>query len=144
MGNRPKRHLPPEERLRAMLKSSSTIRETKHFKDQARDVFSLGGAVGLVHWIDARFEFELIQDQNTIKVAEEMNRLANLWIEQVLTPPPKPPQPSWEQRLAILNRREEQQRRHIPRVGYQPPPKALEVAERMEIAWLRMMALGRP
>ena len=74
-----------------------------------------------------------------------MNRLANLWIEQVLTPPPKPPQPSWEQRLAILNRREEQQRRHIPRVGYQPPPpKALGVAERMEIAWLRMMALGRP
>ena len=62
MGNRPKRHLPPEERLRAMLKSSSTIRETKQFKDQARDVFSLGGAVGLVHWIDARFELELIQD----------------------------------------------------------------------------------
>ena len=50
----PRPKTPPRERLAKILKSGSTIPALREFRQQCRDVFRLGGVMGLDHWIEAK------------------------------------------------------------------------------------------
>ena len=77
------------ERFAALLKQSSSIPEIKHFREQARDVFRLGGAEGLDCWIDARRELGLLVDPAVAKAASGLQAVASA-TNEALGPLPKP------------------------------------------------------
>ena len=116
------------ERFATLLKQSSTIPEVKVFREQARDVFRLGGADGLDSWIDARRDLGLLDDPLVARAASGLQSAATSAINEALGPLPEPkPRRCWQEQRAMLNARETKRRENLPPVGYRcsrkPKPK---------------------
>ena len=126
----------PRERLAKILKAGSTIPELKEFRQQCRDVFCLGGVLGLDHWIEARRNLDLLTDKAVVKAADELQAAIGSVIDAAtVKPEPKPSGMSWEERLDRINKREEHQRRHVRRVGCYVTRRKPTCAERMAAAY---------
>ena len=83
--------IPPKGRLAALLKQNSGIPAVRAFREQCRDMYRLGGVLGLDHWIEARFELGLITDPTAVKAAIELQGILNRIIDEAieaLTPRP--------------------------------------------------------
>ena len=114
----------PRERLAALLKQGSSIPELKDFRNQCRDVFRLGGVMGLDHWIEARRDLGLFPTRQVERAADDLQSALGRVIDEATTKPAPAPGPSltWEQRLELINARETKRRQNLPPVGYRPPP----------------------
>ena len=117
------------ERFAALLKHGSSDPEINDFREQARDVFRVGGAAGLACWIEARRDLELLNDPAVAKAAKGLQlAAARAIIEDIgLLPESRKPRRSWEEQLALINERERKRRENLPPVGYRgtskPKPK---------------------
>ena len=158
------RSIPPRERLAALLKQGSSIPELKDFRNQCRDVFRLGGVIGLDEWIEARRDLGLFPTRQVERAADDLQSALGRVIDEATTKPAPAPGPSltWEQRLELINTRETKSRQNVAPVGYRPPPhqkpkpkprvqrqrplspttppdpKRLSLLERMAAAWDRL------
>ena len=158
------------ERFAGLLKQTSKIPELKDFREQARDVFRIGGAEGLDYWVDARRELGLLDDPMVAKAANGLQAAIGSAINEALGPLPKPkPRRSWEEQCRLINEREAQRRENLPPVGYRctskdkpkprpkprvqrqrplsptttPAPKPMSLLERMAAAWGRLTPRDR-
>ena len=126
----------PRERLAKILKAGSTIPELREFRQQCRDVFRLGGVLGLDYWIEARRNLDLLTDKAVSKAADDLQGCFGSVIDAAtVEPDPKPTGLSWEERLDQINKREEHQRRHVPRVGCYVTRRPPTLRERMAAAY---------
>ena len=108
----------PKERLAKILKQSSNIPEVKEFREQCRDVFRLGGVIGLDEWIDARRELGLLNDRYVSRAADDLQGCLGSVIDAAtIKPHPEPSGLTWEERLEQINRREEESRNNVRFVG---------------------------
>ena len=73
--------IPPKGRLAVLLKQNSSIPEVRAFRQQCRDVYRLGGVLGLDHWLEARFELGLITERSAVKAAIELQGVLNRIID---------------------------------------------------------------
>jgi len=115
---------PPRERLARLLKQSSSIPELREFRQQVRDVYSMGGPLGVDNWIEARRDLGLLSGRLVNRAADELQGAIGTLIDEA-TIPPEPAKPtglSWEEKLARLNERETKSRQNVAPVGYRPPP----------------------
>ena len=115
---------PPRERLARLLKQSSSIQEVREFRQQVRDVYSMGGPLGVDHWIEARRDLGLLSGRLVNRAADELQGAIGTLIDEA-TRAPEPAKPtglSWEERQRLINEREAKSRQNIPPVGYRPPP----------------------
>ena len=144
------------ERFAALLKHGSSDPEINDFREQARDVFRVGGAAGLACWIEARRDLELLNDPAVAKAANGLQlAAARAIIEDIgLLPESRKPRRSWEEQLALINERERKRRENLPPVGYRctpkpkpkprrrkpspPAPNCQSMLERMAAAWKRL------
>ena len=109
----------PKERLLMLLKQKSSIPELQEFRDQCRDVFRLGGVIGLDEWIEARRELNLIADPMLIRHADNLQCAIGSVIDVATVKPQSTSSgPTWDERLALLNQRESCNRNNVPRVCY--------------------------
>ena len=159
------------ERFAALLKQGSSDPEINDFREQARDVFRVGGAAGLACWIEARRDLELLNDPAVAKAANGLQlAAARAIIEDIgLLPESRKPRRSWEEQLALINERERKRRENLPPVGYRctskdkpkprpkprvqrqrplsptttPAPKPMSLLERMAAAWGRLTSGDR-
>ena len=131
----------PEERFHKLINASSTIPETREFRAQLRDVFQLGGVLGVAYWIEAREDLGLIVDPHTLKAAHEVAFVASTLVDLALTPPPKPAPVPYEERLRRMNAREQERRRREERTRHIRPGigRPRKTAPRMEAAFDRML-----
>ena len=118
-------------RFAGLLKQTSNIPELKDFREQARDVFRLGGAEGLECWIDARRELGLLVDPAVAKAASGLQAAVASAINEALGPLPKP-KPSVRHRTPP----------EAP-VTPAPAPRRLSMLERMAAAWDRLTDKGQ-
>ena len=126
----------PRERLAKILKAGSTIPELREFRQQCRAVFRLGGVLGLDYWIEARRNLNLLTDKSVWKAADELQAaLGSVMDSATMKPKPQQSGMSWEERLDRINKREEHQRRHVPRVGCYVTRRKPTCAERMAAAY---------
>ena len=118
------RSIPPRERLAALLKQGSSIPELKDFRNQCRDVFRLGGVLGLDYWIEARRDLGLFPTRQVERAADDLQAALGRVFDEATTKPAPAPGPSltWEQRVELINERETKSRQNIAPVGYRPPP----------------------
>ena len=133
----------PQERLARILKSGSTIPELAHFRSQCRDVFKLGGVMGLYEWVEARVEKGLLGEEKTVhKAADDLQGAIGSVIDAA-TKKPEPQQSglSWDEKLERINKREDHNRRHVPRVGHYITRRAPTTAERMATAYDRLVGI---
>ena len=155
---------PPRERLARLLKQSSSIPEVRAFRQQVRDIYSMGGPLDVDNWIEARRDLGLLVHRNVVKAAVDLQGCIGSVIDEA-TSPPEPAKPTglrWEERQRLINERETQRRQNIPPVGYRPPPhrkpkpkprvqrqrplspttppepKPTSLLERMAAAWARL------
>ena len=79
----PKPKLSPKERLAKVLKQNSNIPELAEFRIQCRDVFRLGGVLGLDEWIDARRDYGLLNhSKHLLKAADDLQGLLGSVIDE--------------------------------------------------------------
>ena len=84
----------------------------------AGDVFKLGGVFGLYEWIEARRDLGLLCNQNAIKAADELQAALGSVIDSAtLKPEPTTPKLTAEERLRLINQREENARNSVRFVG---------------------------
>ena len=116
--------VPAKERLAALLKQRGSQPEIRAFREQCRDVFRLGGVLGLDYWIEARRDLGLITDPLVERAATDLQSALGRVIDQAManSAPSAPVSMSWEEKLARLNEREAKSRQNIAPVGYRPPP----------------------
>ena len=155
---------PPRERLARLLKQSSSIPEVRAFRQQVRDIYSMGGPLGVDNWIEARRDLGLLVHRNVVKAADDLQGCIGSVIDEATQPssPAAPAGPSWEERQRLINERETKRRQNVAPVGYRPPPhrqpkpkprvqrqrllspttppdpKRLSLLERMAAAWDRL------
>ena len=155
--------VPAKERLAALLKQRGSQPEIRAFREQCRDVFRLGGVLGLDYWIEARRDLGLITDPLVERAATDLQLVLGRVIDQaVANSAPSKPTLTWAQRQLLINKRETKRRQNIAPVGYRPPPhrkpkpkprvqrqrplspttppdpKRLSLLERMAAAWDRL------
>lgn len=113
----------PRERLAALLKQGSSIPELKDFRNQCRDVFRLGGVMGLDHWLEARRNLKLLPTRQVERAADDLEAVLGRVIDEATMKPAPAPRPSltWEQRVELINTRETIRRNAKPK----PPPHRL-------------------
>ena len=155
---------PPRERLARLLKQSSSIPEVRAFRQQVRDIYLMGGPLGVDNWIEARRDLGLLSGRMVNRAADELQGAIGTLIDEATSPPEpaKPTGPNWEERQRLINERETKRRQDVPPVGYRPPPhrkpkpkprmqrqrplspttppepKRLSLLERMAAAWDRL------
>ena len=131
------------ERFAALLKQGGQTPEVREFRDHARDVFKLGGIVGLDHWLEARIELGLVDDKEVSKAMLCLHKAVSKVLTEILEPLVSPPEPkprrSWEEQQKLINERESKRREQLATIRHRirPRPKPLAVHERMEAAWKR-------
>ena len=156
--------VPAKERLAALLKQRGSQPEIRAFREQCRDVFRLGGVLGLDYWIEARRDLGLITDPLVERAATDLQLVLGRVIDQAManSSTAATVSMSWEEKLARLNERETKSRQNVAPVGYRPPPhrkpkpkprvqrqrplspttppepKRLSLLERMAAAWDRL------
>lgn len=161
--------VPAKERLAALLKQGSSIPELKDFRNQCRDVFRLGGVIGLHEWIEARRDLGLITYPLVERAVTDLQSALGRVIDQAMenSAPAAPVSMSWEERQRLINERETKSRQNVAPVGYRPPPhrkpkpkprvqrqrplspttppdpKRLSLLERMAAAWDRLSPTRR-
>ena len=115
---------PPRERLASLLKQSSSIPEVRAFRQQVRDVYSMGGPLAVDSWIEARRELGLLVHPNVLKSADDLQGAIGSVIDEATKPasPASPAGLTWEQRMELINARETKRRESLPPTGYRPPP----------------------
>ena len=108
---------PAKERLAALLKQGSSIPELKDFRDQCRDVFRLGGVIGLDEWIEARRDLGLLPTRQVERAADDLQAaLGRVFDEATLKPSHAlPVSRSWEERQRLINEREDHRRNAKPK-----------------------------
>ena len=113
-----------KERLAQLLKQGSSIPEVKEFKEQVRDVYSLGGPLGVDEWIEARRELGLLIHPNVKKAAEAFQGVIGSLIDEATQPasPAAPAGPNWEERQRLINEREIKSQQSVVPVRFRPPP----------------------
>ena len=131
----------PVARFNKLIQSSSTIPETKQFRARCLDCYRQGGVMAVVHFVEARQDLGLIVDPHTQKAAHELAFVAGVLVEIALTPPEKPPQRPYAERLHLINERENERRRREERTRHIKPGigKPLKTAPRMAAAFDRML-----
>lgn len=135
----PKPKVPPRERLATILKQNGKDSEVRAFHEQCRDVFRLGGVLGLDHWIEARRNLNLLTDKSVLKAADDLQAALGSVIDAAtVKPKPKSSGLTWEERLDLINKREEHQRRHVPRVGCYVTRRPPTLRERMAAGYDRL------
>ena len=108
-----------KERLTRLLKQGSSIPELREFRSQIRDVYSLGGVMGIDHWIEARRDLGLLSGRLVNKAADELQlAIGRVIDEAMVTPSPPKPALTWEQKVELINARETLRRNAKPN----PPP----------------------
>ena len=113
-----------KERLARLLKQGSSIPELGEFRQQVRDIYSMGGPLDVDNWIEARRDLGLLVHRNVVKAAVDLQGCIGSVIDEA-TSPPEPAKPtglSWEERQRLINARETKSRQNIAPVGYRPPP----------------------
>ena len=131
------------ERFAALLKQGGQTPEVRDFRDHARDVFKLGGIVGLDHWLEARIELGLADSKEGLKAMLCLHKAVSIVLNEILEPLVSSPEPkprrSWEEQLKLINERESKRREHLATIRHRirSKPKPLTVHERMEAAWKR-------
>ena len=133
------RSIPPRERLAVLLKQGSSIPELKDFRNQCRDVFRLGGVIGLDEWIEARRDLGLFPTRQVERAADDLQAALGRVIDEATTKPAPAPSPSltWEQRLELINARETKRRENLPPIGYRPSPHLPTTYERYSLQELQ-------
>ena len=111
------------ERLARLLKQGSPIPEVRQFREQCRDIYSMGGVMAVDHWIEARRDLGLISGRLVNRAADDLQGCIASVIEEATksASPPPPAGPSWEERQRLINERETKRRQNAPPVGYRPP-----------------------
>jgi len=111
-----------KERLARLLKQGSSIPELREFRSQVRDVYSMGGALGVDNWIEARRDLGLLSGRLINRAADEHQLAVGRVIDEI-TLKPSPPKPAltWEQRVELINARETLRRNAKPKP---PPPQS--------------------
>ena len=109
--------VPAKERLAALLKQRGIQPEIRAFREQCRDVFSLGGVLGLDHWIEARRDLGLIIDPLVERVATDLQSALGRVIDQAMvnSAPVAPVSMSWEERQRLINERDAHRRNATPK-----------------------------
>ena len=129
------------ERFAALLKQGGQTPEVREFRDHARDVFKLGGIVGLDHWLDARIELGLVDDKEVLKAMLCLHKAVSKVLTEILEPLVSSPEPkprrTWEEQLKLINERESKRRENLAPFCPYIRSKPLTVHERMEAAWKR-------
>ena len=117
----------PKERLAKILKQGSNIPELREFREQCRDVYRLGGVVGLDEWIEARREYGLFDNSKRLMNAADdlQGAIGSVIDAATIKPHPEPSGLTWEERVERINQREEIQRNNVPRVGYSFKPSVV-------------------
>lgn len=114
----PKPKLSPKERLAKVLKQNSNIPELAEFRIQCRDVFRLGGVLGLDEWIDARRDLGLFRTKVILKAADDLQGLLGSVIDAAtMKPTPAPTGLTWDERIELINKREEHARNNVRFIG---------------------------
>ena len=131
----------PVARFNKLIQSSSTIPETKELRARCLDCYRQGGIWAVVTFIEARQDLGLIVDPHTQKAAHELSVLAGVLVEMALSPPPRPPQRPYAERLQLMNEREQERRRREERTRHIKPGvgKPLKTAPRMASAFDRLL-----
>ena len=141
----PKPKTTPQERLAKILKQNGKVSELREFREQCRDLFRLGGVIGLDHWIEARRNLNLLTDKAVLKAADDLQGAIGSVIDAAtVKPQPKSSELTWEERFDRINKREEHQRNHVPRVGCYVTRRPLSCAERMAAAYDELQRRGAP
>jgi len=109
--------VPAKELLAALLKQGSSIPELKDFRNQCRDVFRLGGVIGLDEWIEARRDLGLIPTRQVERAADDLQFALGRVIDQAManSAPAAPVSMSWEERQRLINEREAHRRNATPK-----------------------------
>ena len=115
---------PAKERLAALLKQGSSIPELKDFRNQCRDVFRLGGVIGLDEWIEARRDLGLFPTRQVERAADDLQFALGRVIDQAManSAPSAPVSMSWEEKLARLQRTGNQASAERPACGLSTTP----------------------
>ena len=115
----PKPKLSPKERLAKVLKQNSNIPELAEFRIQCRDVFRLGGVLGLDEWIDARRDYGLLNhSRHVLKASDDLQGLLGSVIDEATTKPkPASTGLTWDERIELINKREEHARNNVRFIG---------------------------
>ena len=114
----PRAKFTPQERLAKTLKQGSTIPELKEFRQQCRDVFKLGGVFGLDNFIEARRDLGLLYNKDVSKAADDLQvALGSVIDAATLNPEPTTSKLTAEERLRLINEREENARNSVRFVG---------------------------
>lgn len=108
----------PQERLAMILKQGSSIPELANFRSQARDVYSLGGVMGLYEWIEARRDWDLLHPKSVLLAADTLQFCCGSVIDAATIKPKPKPKLTSEERLQKIIQREEHARNSIAPVGY--------------------------
>ena len=107
-------------------------------------MFRLGGVIGLYEWIEARRDYGLVENRDVLKAADELQGALGSAIDAAtVKPEPKQSELSWEEKLEQINKREEHQRRHVPRVGCYVTRRPPTCAERMAAAFDELGLISR-
>ena len=112
---------PPQERLARLLKQSSSIPEVRAFRQQVRDIYSMGGPLGVDNWIEARRDLGLITDPLVERAATDLQSALGRVIDQAMEKAPSKPTLTWEQRVPLNNERETKRRQNVAPVGIDHP-----------------------
>ena len=119
-----------KELLARLLKQGSSIPELREFRQQVRDVYSMGGALGVDNWIEARRDLGLLSGRLVNRAADELQLAIGRVIDEI-TLKPSPPKPAltWEQRVELINARETLRRNAKPK----PPPHRSATYKRLSL-----------
>ena len=118
------------ERLARLLKQGSSIPELRAFRQQIRDVHSMGGVMAVDHWIEARRDWGLLSGRLVNRAADELQLAIGRVIDEI-TLKPSPPKPAltWEQKVELINARETLRRNVKPK----PPPHQSATFNRLSL-----------
>ena len=131
----------PAERLAKQLKSQgNSVSEVKRFRRKLRAIVPLCKYPrDIAEWIYQRFELGLITEPSVVRCANEIVRLIELVEERaVVQQQPKKSTLDAEERLKLINEREQRARESVPFVGYKV---TLSAAARMASAYDRLVGI---
>ena len=135
----------PRDQIQGVLKGGSSIPELAEFKDQARDVFAMGGFYGLDCWIDARLRLGLIVEKTVVRAARNLSNTSIKAIYQGAKSRAKVSPLTVEEKYRLIVERENKRRNPKPHHLHQTlNSKESDTSSRMKAAWDQLRSGLRP